>query len=124
MTQEQAHQVGEFIREARDRLAMSLRDLASRCGVHATTIRKIEQGQIAQPSPQVLQRIARAIGCDYEDLAALAGVSLPEGLPTLPVYLRTKYELSQDEIRQVDGYVRYLREQHEHEADDDAQPAR
>ena len=55
----------------------------------------------------------------------LAGYSLPEGLPTLPVYLRTKYdELSSEEIRQVEGYVRFLQQQHEDEGDKDGQPAR
>lgn len=123
MTQDQARQLGEFIRTTRLRAGIGLRELAAQSGISAANLHKIEVGLIKEPSPHSLQRIARQLGCDYEDLAMLAGYSLPTGLPTLPVYLRTKYDdLDPDQIRQVDDYVRFLRQQPSES--DDAKPAR
>lgn len=113
MTHEQASRLGEFIRTTRLRAGIGLRELARLSDISPANLSKIEAGTIGEPSPRSLQRMARALGADYEDLAMLAGYSLPEGLPTLPVYLRTRYEdLSPEEIRQVDDYVRFLRHQH------------
>jgi transcriptional regulator with XRE-family HTH domain len=104
---------------------LGLRELAGKCQVSPANLHKIEAGTIKEPSPHSLQRIAQHLGCDYEDLAAMAGYSLPEGLPGLEVYLRTKYEeLSTEEIRQVEQYVRFVRQGHTQEGIDDGQPAR
>lgn len=127
MTQEEATQLGAFIRARREAAHLSLRALADKARLSAANLAKIEVGDVRQPSAEFLQRIARHLGCDYEDLAALAGYSLPEGLPNLPVYLRTKYgELSPSEIAQVDGYVRYLRDRHPQDQEEEAgdQPSR
>lgn len=116
MTQEQATKLGAFVRAQRLQSGIGLRELARLSGISPANLHKIEAGSIKEPSPQSLQRLARHLGCDYEDLAMLAGYSLPEGLPNLPVYLRTKYDgLSGEEIRQVEGYVRFLQQQHEHD---------
>jgi len=113
VTNEQAVRLGEFIHEKRVQSGLSLRRLGDRCGMSAANLLKTERGFIQKPSPHTLQRLAQHLGCEYEDLAMLAGYSLPEGLPTLPVYLRTKYDdLSDEERRQVVSFVDFLRQGH------------
>jgi transcriptional regulator with XRE-family HTH domain len=125
VTNKEATDLGIFIREARERSGMTLRSMEKQSGVTIATLSKIETGDIKVPTAESLQRIARSLELDYEDLALLAGYTLPKGLPNLPIYLRKKYdELSAEEIRQVEGYVRYLRQQHQDEGDHDGQPAR
>jgi transcriptional regulator with XRE-family HTH domain len=125
VTKKEATELGTYIRDARERSGMTLRSLEKQCGVTYATLSKIETGDIKVPTAESLQRIARSLELAYEDLAMLAGYTLPQGLPDLPIYLRKKYdELSPEEIRQVEGYVRYLRQQHQDEGDHDGQPAR
>jgi len=105
--------LGEFIQQRRLQAGLSLRRLGELSGMSAAYLLKTERGDIKQPSPHHLQRLASQLGCEYEDLAALAGYSLPQGLPTLPVYLRTKYDdLSDEELRQVVSFVDFLRQGH------------
>jgi HTH-type transcriptional regulator, competence development regulator len=114
VTQDEANRLGEYIRDQRQRAGMTLRDLATLAEVDLANLHRIETGKVKEPSPRSLQRLSRHLDCDYEDLAAMAGYSLPEGLPELQVYLRTKYDdLSSEEIRNVEQYVRFLHQQHD-----------
>jgi hypothetical protein len=48
---------------------------------------------------------------DYEDLYAVSGISLPEKLPELDAYLRTRYrdELTATDRRSLERYFDELR---------------
>jgi len=124
VTQDQANRLGEYIRERRLEAQIGLRELAGRCEISPANLHKIEAGDIKEPSALSLQRIALQLGCPYEDLAALVGYPALGDLPSLPVYLRTRYDdLSSDEIREVERFVRFIR-QGSKEGDDDGQPSR
>lgn len=106
--------LGSFIRERRERLGVSLNELARRAKLDPAALSRLERGHIEAPAPHRLQAIARELGIDYEDLATLAGYVPTTKLPTLPVYLRQKYhDLTPEEIRQVDTYVEFLRRDHD-----------
>jgi len=125
VTQDEANRLGEYIRDLRKRAEMTLRDLADLAQIDLANLHRIETGKVREPSPRSLQRLSRHLDCDYEDLAAMAGYSLPEGLPELPVYLRTKYDdLSDEEIRNVEQFVRFLHRQHGDEGESHDDPAR
>lgn len=112
--------LGAFIRQRREQLGIGLNEVARRTGLSQATLSKIERGQIDVPAPHRLQALARELGIDYEDLAALAGYLPTTKLPAIRVYLRQKYhDLTPDEIKQVDTYVEFLRQQH-----DDTNPER
>lgn len=59
--------IGSAVREARQSLNISIRELARRSGLSATTIWKIEQGMMS-PSIVVVTRIARGLGIKLTEL--------------------------------------------------------
>lgn len=99
------------IRDAREEAGLSIRRLAERVGIHHAGLARIEQGE-QRPTLKTVQTIASALELDEADLAALAGYRLPSGLPSLPVYLRTKYRLSNETAAQLEADVQRLAERY------------
>ena len=64
-------ELGDVIREARDRVGCSQSELARRIGVSSGFMTKVEKNQ-ALPSYECLFSIANALGLDHEQLFALA----------------------------------------------------
>lgn len=97
----QSRKLGATIRKARERSGLGLRGLAEMAGINFGTLSKLESGYIAAPDPKILQRIGRALEIPLEDLYALAGYARAEGLPELPVYLRSKYKLTAEQTAEL-----------------------
>jgi transcriptional regulator with XRE-family HTH domain len=113
MSTENAKELGAFITRHRKAKGLTQPQLGDLVGLPDSTILRIERGEFKAPSPEKLQRIARALEIDFEDLFVLAGYATPEGLPGLPVYLREKYDdLSDEGVARVERYVEKLRKQH------------
>lgn len=91
MDQEQARELGQRLRQRREQLGLSLRDLAERADTTHTTIVRLEQGAYDAPAPDKLSRIAEALGLSLADVYALADYSVPSELPSFRPYLRSKY---------------------------------
>ena len=72
-------ELGAFIREQRERSAMSLRKLAERAGISNPYLSQIERG-LRQPSAEILKSISRALSISAETLYVRAG--LLEGTAT------------------------------------------
>jgi transcriptional regulator with XRE-family HTH domain len=104
------NQLGEYIRRRREVIGMSLRELEESTKINRGALSLIESGD-RQPTADTLQRIAGALGLDYEDLYAVGGISLPEKLPELDAYLRTRYrdELTPADRRSLEQYFEELR---------------
>jgi len=97
--------LGQYIRQERERCGLTLRVLARQIGMHYSYISRVESGDYKQPSPEILQRIAHALGVEYSDLFALTGYRIPEDLPDFVPYLRARYrQLPDDAIRKLDDY--------------------
>ena len=112
--------LGAMIRHERERSGLSLRELATQTGIHFSGLNLMEQGRISSPDPQKLQAIARVLKCDVQDLYALSGYSVSDRLPNLAPYLRSKYELPDDAIDELENYFNQLRDRYGFgEADDD-----
>jgi transcriptional regulator with XRE-family HTH domain len=106
-------ELGRFIRARREALALSLRALEKRSGVDHTYIYALEQGEIQTPSPEKLQRLARELEVEIEDLYSLAGYAIPEHLPEFSPYLRAKYDfLPSEAVSQLETYFQLLREKY------------
>ena len=103
--------LGDVIRQARERRHISVRRLSAALHMHQSYISRIEAGFFKQPSPEKLQRIAQYLDLDYDDLCALAGYQAP-GLPGFLPYLRAKYVISDEDIRNLSDHFERLREQH------------
>jgi transcriptional regulator with XRE-family HTH domain len=91
MDQHQARQLGARLREQREALDLSIRELAQRTGINHSTVVRLEQGAIESPAPDKLSRIAEELGLTLADVFALADYSVPSDLPSFRPYLRTKY---------------------------------
>lgn len=104
--------LGPFLRQAREEAGLSLQRLADRIGIHKSYLGRIELGDYRQPSPEVLQKISRALGISYADLFALTGYRIPEELPSLVPYLRSRYRMSDEDTRKALAYIQRLRRHH------------
>ena len=102
--------LGDELRRRRAAAGLTVRGLAERSGLTPATVSRLETGQIDTPKPDHLQRLARALDADIEDLYALAGYAMPEGLPEFAPYLRTKYGLPDQAVAQLDEYFQALRD--------------
>ena len=66
-------ELGEFIRDQRERSAMSLRKLAETAGISNPYLSQIERG-LRKPSAEILKSIARALSIRAESLYERAGL--------------------------------------------------
>ncbi len=65
--------IGEFIKEQRERANLSLRRLADRAGISNPYLSQIERG-IRRPSAEILKRLSRALEISAESLYTRAGL--------------------------------------------------
>jgi len=108
-----AEELGRHIRETREAQQLSTRALAEKASVNQATIVRIERGEFAWSKPEVMSRIAEALGLSASELFARADVLRPADLPSLAPYLRTKYrDLPDDDVDRIEAYVARLASKH------------
>lgn len=98
-------ELGQAVRRAREAAGLSQRSLASAAGIDHSLLSRLEGGQIDQPRPDKLVAIADVLDVDLEDLYAAAGYTSPSGMPSLPAYLRTNYDLPLEAAERVEKYL-------------------
>lgn len=95
--------LGQLVRDRREALDLSLRQLGQRIGTTDTTVMRIESGEIANPRGEVLRALAEALDVPSADLFAAAGYTVPTELPSFRPYLRTKYaDLPANALRELE----------------------
>jgi transcriptional regulator with XRE-family HTH domain len=104
------HELGTFITTTRRAAGLTMPELAEKVGVSKGLVFAWEAGE-KTPTPPNLQKLAVALDLDFEDLFALAGFATPAGLPALPIYLRRKLDVSEDEAVKVERYIARLKKQ-------------
>lgn len=100
--------LGEYLRSSREQTGISQRQLAGRVGIHNSYLARLENGETANPSADLLQRIADVLEISSTDLLAFIGVKPPEGLPELAPYLRAKYHMDDTAIREIAEHMQRL----------------
>lgn len=106
MEPRQAQKLGQHLRQAREKLGISARELARRTDLSDSSIVRIEQGAFLEPTPDTLRRIADALGINLADLYVMADYPMPSELPSLKLYLRSKYgELSASDVHAISDYA-------------------
>jgi transcriptional regulator with XRE-family HTH domain len=100
--------LGEYLRFEREQAGISQRQLAGRVGIHNSYLARLESGETANPSAELLQRIADVLEISSTDLLVFIGVKPPEGLPELAPYLRAKYHMDEAAIREMAEHMRRL----------------
>jgi len=93
-------------------MGLSLREVAEKANVSDTSVMRIEQGQFAKPKPELLARLADTLDLSLGELYDLAGYPVP-ALPSMPVYLRTKYRDMPAPLRkELNDYFEKLKDKH------------
>jgi transcriptional regulator with XRE-family HTH domain len=111
MTPKQARALGAFIRQQREQLGLSARELARRAGV-ADVIR-LEQGSLLNPRSSTLNAVADALEVPVADLFAVADWLPADELPSFRPYLRAKYhDLPEPAVAEMDAFLSRLRKRH------------
>ena len=64
---------GAFIRRKREAKGLGLREMAKLIAVSPTYLSKIERDEFPPPAEDKVTKIAEIIGCDSDELLALAG---------------------------------------------------
>lgn len=96
--------IGTFIRERREALGISQRELMRLSGV--ANVPRLEVGATTSPRTDSLQAIADVLGVSLSELVA---AGRPEELPTLTPYLRVKYgDLPEEGLRRMTKYFERL----------------
>jgi transcriptional regulator with XRE-family HTH domain len=109
----EADQLGAFVREHRDKLGLSQRQLATRAGIDNGYVSRMERGRIGAVSQPILRRLANALEVEPEDLYTVSGYVTPQSLPGYSAYLRTKYEMSDDAARELTRFFDDLATRHD-----------
>ena len=74
---------GQYLRKARESKGVSLRKFAEKVGKTPTYISKIERDELdTKPSEELVERIAKELGADFNELIILAG-RIPSELPDI-----------------------------------------
>lgn len=71
--EQQTSELGEFIRQQRQRANLSLRRLADRAGISNPYLSQIERG-IRKPSAEILKQLSRALSISAETMYSRAGL--------------------------------------------------
>ena len=105
--------LGEVIRQAREGLGLSLRQLAEAVDVHHSFLARLESGDYQTAKPAFLQRLSRVLELDERDLFSLAGLDAPEGLPAFTPYLRAKYDMSDEAAKALQEYFTFVTDKYD-----------
>lgn len=113
MDEQQAKNLGKVLRDRREALGLSLRQLSKIAEMPDVTILRFERGDHAAPAPDKLARLASALGLSLADIYALADYAVPADLPSFTPYLRTKYrDLPNEDVEAIERYAQKLAKKH------------
>jgi len=105
--------LGSFIRQQRERSALSLRKLADRAGISNPYLSQIERG-LRRPSAEILKSLARALSISAETLYERAGLLDERTAPDLATAVNDDPDLT---LRQkqalIEIYHSFVREARE-----------
>ena len=108
--------LGKYLKDARKASGLTLRGVeqATEKSVTNGYLSQIEAGNVKQPSPRVLNLLAKAYGINYGELLERAGHTIPspeqpreESLNGFP--LRSLEDLDEDETTAVMQYIEFLK---------------
>ncbi|HSM01163.1 MAG TPA: helix-turn-helix transcriptional regulator [Acidimicrobiia bacterium] len=86
--------IGSFIRQQRERSAISIRKLAERAGISNPYLSQIERG-LRKPSAEILKRIAKGLSVSAESLYERAGLLEDRDAPDVEDAIGSDPELSE-----------------------------
>lgn len=82
---------GDFIRQRRADLGLSLRQVEERSGIHNSRLSRWERGEQRPETADLLPALAQALDLPVAEVCQRADHGLTRTLPHLGTYLHTKY---------------------------------
>lgn len=104
--------LGASIRQAREKKGISGRRLAAMINMHHGYLSRLEAGDYQRPSPEIIERIAAALGISYDDLFAMAGHHAPSSLPGYAPYIRAKFDVDEQTLSLLNEHFERLRQKY------------
>jgi transcriptional regulator with XRE-family HTH domain len=106
--------LGASLKRARESAGTSLESTATPAKISATYLQKLERGQVQNPSPRVLGRLAAVLGLSYLDVMQLAGYLDKEQAVEAARYSPVPHPLrdaglNADEWRAVGAFIELLK---------------
>lgn len=113
MNSDQAKELGHRLRRRREKIGLSMRELAERAGTTHPTIIRLEEGSIERPAADKLSRIADVLGLNLADVYAFVDYDSPAQLPSFRPYLRTKYrDLPRTAVEELERSFKRVAKRH------------
>jgi transcriptional regulator with XRE-family HTH domain len=107
--------LGDRLREVRQIRGLSLKAVAEPAKISIAYLQKLEGGDVQQPSPNVLHRLAAVLEMPYPLLMELAGYVVPETGGVLAAntfdHALSSSDLTEEERKAVAAFIALLREQ-------------
>lgn len=97
--------IGQYLREKREAAGVWQSQVAHQAGVHASTISRIENGELL-PTVDVLVSVGIALDLDLSELLAKLGARTHAELPGFEDYLRAKFGLPDHLIERASAHFR------------------
>ena len=102
--------LGQYLEQARQEAGLSLRQLAAASGVHPSSVNRLLKDEVEEPLPDHLMGLAEALDINASDLFLLAGLPIPQELPSVDVMLRTEYGLSEEGLTEAKRHIAAIAE--------------
>jgi Zn-dependent peptidase ImmA (M78 family) len=96
MATEEARTLGEKLRKSRTDRKLSLREVERRSGINTGYLSQLERNEIANPTPSVLQKVAKAYEEPFQVLMGWAGYIEDDPAGTSPNFKRALDVLGED----------------------------
>jgi transcriptional regulator with XRE-family HTH domain len=112
MNQTQAVRLGRLLVQARLRRGLSLRAVAELADVAYLWLSRVEHGLFHQPAPERIMRVADVLGIDPERVDRVTNGHVSSNLPGLRSYFRAKYDLSLQDIDEIERTVNEIQRKH------------
>lgn len=109
--------LGPQLRAVRDIKGLSLGAVAKQAGISAAYLQKLERGEVRNPSPHVLYKLAEALDLPYPDLMRLAGYVVPgeeresgrDRAGSLLAHAFSSEDLTEEELAALARYLAWYR---------------
>jgi transcriptional regulator with XRE-family HTH domain len=109
MTEVQARELGRLFNQARRSRKLSLRAVDELSGVSDGWLRRLEQGMMVRPAPSKLTKVADVLGIAPERIDLITRGRVSRDLPPIRTYFRAKYQLTPQEITQIEELFDQIR---------------
>ncbi len=112
MTEAQARQLGRLFKRARRAKKLSLRDVDELSIASDHWLSRLERGLMKAPAPSKLTDVARVLGIPPEQIDRITRGQISSELPPIRTYFRAKYQLTTEEIQQIEELFDRIRRSH------------